>query len=182
MTRRAAPTSCVDCLAWGLLASHRCAACTRFASLHPAGHCAGCSRRQPVHKRYCRLCWSQARANTRVTRTPTTAESCLPHVRHHQLFFAHMNPRCGRDKKLRRVRQHGRIGRPRKPDPPPASRPPDSSARNCRCSRWRATSPASLVSTPTWPTRGWPGHDMSLIDTERPEAGLHEFAAMSTTP
>jgi len=34
-----------------------------------------------------------------------------------------MNPRCGRDKKLRRVRQHGRIGRPRKPDPPPASRP-----------------------------------------------------------
>lgn len=121
--RRAATTSCTECLAWGLVAGHRCGACSGFAARHPADRCVGCSRRQPVHKRYCRLCWSQARLNASAAQTPVTAEACLPHLRHHQLFFAHMNPRCGRDKKLRRVRQHGPIGRPRKPDPPPASRP-----------------------------------------------------------
>jgi integrase len=121
--RRTAITSCADCLAWGLVVNRRCSACSRFAQQHPVDRCTGCSRPQPVHKQYCRLCWSQARLEATATPAPVTAEACLPRVNCHQLCFAHMNPRCGRDKKLRQVRQHGQIGRPRKPAPPVAGRP-----------------------------------------------------------
>jgi integrase len=121
--RRTAMTSCTDCLAWGLVVNRRCSACSRFAQQYPVDRCAGCSRRQPVRKQYCRLCWSQARIEATAASTPVTAESYLPHLHCPQLFFAHMNPRCGREEKLRRVRAHGRIGRPRKPAPPPAGRP-----------------------------------------------------------
>ncbi|MGI8311486.1 integrase [Saccharopolyspora hattusasensis] len=120
---RTVMTSCTDCLAWGLVVNRRCSACSRFAQQHAIGRCAGCSRRLPVRKQYCRLCWSQARIEAAAAPLSVTAESCLPNLPCHQLFFAHMNPRCGRDKKLRRVRAHGRIGRPRKPAPPPAGRP-----------------------------------------------------------
>lgn len=124
MNARIAPTSCAHCLAWGLLFSRCCGACSGFASRHSAGRCAGCARWLPVHKHYCRLCWCQARIDAVAAATPGPAEAVLPQVRHHQLFFAHMNPRCGRGENPRTAVRHGRRGRPRRLDPPPTSKPP----------------------------------------------------------
>ena len=58
-------TSCAECLAWGwTYAQGVCLACYNFAARNPVtSDCAGCGRRLPLKKGYCRLCWCQARAD-----------------------------------------------------------------------------------------------------------------------
>jgi hypothetical protein len=54
--------------------------------------------------------------------TGVSAESRLPGLRYHQLFFAHMTPLWERAPRSRPAK-HERRGRPRTPDPPPVSPP-----------------------------------------------------------
>ncbi len=116
--------SCADCLAWGVLGSRRCTSCSVWRHKHPGeAGCAGCGRNLAVKDGYCRLCWQQARYQSRLAGgLPRGAMSVLQDGRrilHHQLFFDRMQ--------LRRphgpVRQHGRRGVPAKPPPAPAGRP-----------------------------------------------------------
>ncbi len=116
--------SCIDCLAWGPLGSRRCMSCWVWRNKHPGeSACAGCGRTLAVKDGYCRLCWQQARYQSRLAGgLPRGAVSvledggCLPW---HQLFFDRMQ--------LRRpegpVHQHGCRGAPVKPPPAPAVRP-----------------------------------------------------------
>jgi integrase len=120
-------TSCAECLAWGrAYAQGVCLACYNFAARNPlAGECAGCGRRLPLKKDYCRLCWCQARADRDTlaadARSAVVLAAWLPQVRHHQLFFAGMDHRQARPRTM--PRRRGAKGRPRKAPPPVAIRP-----------------------------------------------------------
>jgi len=120
-------TSCAGCLAWGwTYAQGVCLACYNFAARNPVtGDCAGCGRRLPLKKGYCRLCWCQAREDRAAlasdARSAVVIAPYLPGVRHHQLFFADMNQRHARPRSM--PRRRGAKGRPRKPLPPPAVQP-----------------------------------------------------------
>jgi integrase len=115
-------TSCAECLAWGwTYAQGVCLACYNFAARNPlTGDCAGCGRRLPLKKEYCRLCWCQAREDRAVlagdARSAVVIAPYLPGVRHHQLFFAGMNQRRARPRPA--PPRPGAKGRPRKPPPP----------------------------------------------------------------
>jgi hypothetical protein len=82
------PTSCVGCLAWGVLPGRFCRACYTFAQLHDLGDCAACRRRVPTKKGYCRLCWLQASLDAKDQ--VTVLQPFLERVTHQQLFFAGM--------------------------------------------------------------------------------------------
>jgi len=114
------PHSCSNCLAWGLLFMRWCGGCNSFARPGPHAPCAGCRQHGPLRKGYCRLCWHQAR--TDAATTGAKAESLLPELRYHQLFFAHMAPLWERVPRPRQP-QYEHRGRPRTPAPPPASPP-----------------------------------------------------------
>ena len=123
MTGREA-SSCADCLAWGVLNGRRCSSCSVWRHKHPGqAGCAGCGRILAVKDGYCRLCWQQARYQSRLAGgLPRGAVSVLQdggRLHWHQLFFDRMQ--------LRRphgpVHQHGRRGAPVKPPPEPAGPP-----------------------------------------------------------
>ncbi|MEV8476234.1 hypothetical protein [Streptomyces sp. NPDC051173] len=114
------PKSCPHCLGWGLLFMRCCGGCSSFARPGSDGRCTGCTGYGPLRKGYCRLCWCQAR--TDAAATGAQAEPLLPTLRHHQLFFAHMAPLWERVPRPRQPK-YERRGRPRRPDPPPASPP-----------------------------------------------------------
>jgi len=120
-------TSCAKCLAWGwTYAQGVCLACYNFAARNPVtSDCAGCSRRLPLKKEYCRLCWCQAREDRATlasdARSAVVIAPYLPGVRHHQLFFADMNQRRARPRAI--PRRRGVKGRPRKLAPPAALQP-----------------------------------------------------------
>ena len=120
-------TSCAECLAWGwTYAQGVCLACYNFAARNPAtSDCAGCGRRLPLKKEYCRLCWCQAREDRAAlasdARSAVVITPWLPRVRHHQLFFADMNRRRARPRAM--PRRRGVKGRPRKLPPPAAVQP-----------------------------------------------------------
>jgi integrase len=116
--------SCADCLAWGVPGSRRCMSCWVWRNKHPGeSGCAGCGRNLAVKDGYCRLCWQQARYQSKLAGGfPRGAVSVLQagdRLPHHQLFFDRMQ--------LRRphgpVHQHARRGAPAKPPPPPAVQP-----------------------------------------------------------
>ena len=117
-------SSCADCLAWGVLNGRRCSSCSVWRHKHPGqAGCAGCVRILAVKDGYCRLCWQQARYQSRLAGgLPRGAVSVLQdsdRLHWHQLFFDRMQ--------LRRphgpVHQHSRRGAPVKPPPEPAGRP-----------------------------------------------------------
>jgi len=121
---RKGASTCVGCLAWGVLGARRCGACGVRRHKHPGeGECAGCGRVLAVKDGSCRLCWTQARYQAHaaggLARGAVSVLESSPTLRHHQLFFDRM--------KLRRpqgpVRRHDRRGAPRKPPPAPACRP-----------------------------------------------------------
>jgi len=119
--------SCAECLAWGwTYAQGVCLACYNFAARNPVtSDCAGCGRRLPLKKGYCRLCWCQALEDRAAlasdARSAVVIAPWLPGVRHHQLFFADMNRRRARPRAM--ARRRGVKGRPRKPPPPAAIEP-----------------------------------------------------------
>ena len=123
MGRKAA--SCADCLAWGVLNNgRRCGSCSVWRHKHPGeSACDGCGRTLAVKDGYCRLCWQQARYQSRLAGgLPRGAVSVLEDGRRlpwQQLFFDRMQLRRPHD----RVRQHGGRGAPPKPPPAPAGRP-----------------------------------------------------------
>ena len=117
-------SSCADCLAWGVLNGRRCSSCSVWRHKHPGGAgCAGCRRTLAVRDGYCRLCWQQARCQSRLAGgLPRGAVSVLPdgdRLHWHQLFFDRMQLRRPESP----VHQHGRRGSPPKPPPEPAGRP-----------------------------------------------------------
>ena len=120
-------TSCAECLAWGqTYAQGVCLACYNFAARNRlTSGCAGCGRRLPLKKDYCRLCWCQARADRDAlaadARSAVVLAAWLPTVRHHQLFFAGMDRRRAQARAI--PRRRGLKGRPRKLPPPVAIRP-----------------------------------------------------------
>jgi hypothetical protein len=117
-------SSCADCLARGVLTGRRCSSCSVWRHKHPGeAGCAGCGRTLAVKDGYCRLCWQQARYQSRLAGgLPRGAVPVLQdggRLHWHQLFFDRMQ--------LRRphgpVRRHDRRGSPAKPPPAPAGRP-----------------------------------------------------------
>ena len=117
-------SGCADCLAWGVLNGRRCSSCSVWRCKHPGeAGCAGCGRILAVKDGYCRLCWQQARYQSRLAGgLPRGAVPVLQdgnRLHWHQLFFDRMQ--------LRRphgpVRPHSRRGAPAKPPPAPAGRP-----------------------------------------------------------
>ncbi|MFC7641596.1 hypothetical protein ACFQX6_11775 [Streptosporangium lutulentum] len=120
------PRSCTDCLAWGMLSAPRCGACASFAFRLPTGRCTGCGRQLPLREGYCRLCWCQARLDAETSGPAAGVRSLLSRGNSHQLFLAHLIPLWGRKRRAStRIRNpSGRIGRPPKPVPIPAARPP----------------------------------------------------------
>jgi hypothetical protein len=118
--------SCSSCLAFGhILPTHGlCAACNLFAHKYRADRCVGCGRVQPVRKRYCRLCWCQARTLAHQSGKPPHLAKAVHHlseVTHHQLFFADMF--ATRGARTTPPRRYDRRGRPTKTAPPTAARP-----------------------------------------------------------
>jgi hypothetical protein len=129
-------TSCAECLAWGLTyAQGVCLACYNFATRyrHHVAECGACRRRLPVKFGYCRLCWCQAREDRAAlgadadTRSAVMIAPHLPHVRYHQLFLAGMTQRRAIPRTM--PRRYGEKGRPRKPQPAPATRPDTNRAQ-----------------------------------------------------
>jgi integrase len=118
-------SSCADCLAWGVLNNgRRCSSCSVWRHKHPGeAGCAGCGRILAVKDGCCRLCWQQARYQSRLAGgLPRGAVSVLEdggRLPWHQLFFDRMQLRRPHG----RVRQHDRRGAPAKPPPAPAGRP-----------------------------------------------------------
>jgi hypothetical protein len=118
-------SSCADCLAWGVLNNgRRCSSCSVWRHKHPGeAGCTGCGRVLAVKDGYCRLCWQQARYQSKAAGgLPRGAVSVLQdggRLPWHQLFFDRMQ--------LRRpdspARRPGRRGAPPKPPPAPAGRP-----------------------------------------------------------
>lgn len=123
-------TSCAECLAWGLTyARGVCLACYNFSNPrfgHHVGECGSCTRWVPLKTGYCRLCWCQAHEDRAVlaedARSRVVLAPYLPTVRCHQLFFAGMTKRTARPRVT--PRRRGTKGRPLKPAPPAAARPP----------------------------------------------------------
>ena len=122
--------SCEQCLAWGLtFAQGVCQDCYNFIAPkagHGVGDCGACRRHQPLKKGYCRLCWTQARDIDRMgahdSRSRQVIAPYLPHVRHHQLFFAGMHrKRTAKPPNIERRR--GAKGRPPKSAPQPVTAP-----------------------------------------------------------
>ena len=117
-------SSCADCLAWGVLNGRRCSSCSVWRHKHPGeAGCAGCRRTLAVRDGYCRLCWQQARYQSRLAGgLPRGAVSVLQdgdRLHWYQLFFDRMQLRRPQSP----VHQHGRRGSPPKPPPEPAGRP-----------------------------------------------------------
>jgi hypothetical protein len=117
-------SSCADCLAWGVLDGRRCSSFSVWRHKHPGeAGCAGCGRTLAVKDGYCRLCWQQARYQSRLAGgLPRGAVSVLQdggRLHRHQLFFDRMQLR----RPHRPVRRHDRRGSPVKPPPAPAGRP-----------------------------------------------------------
>jgi hypothetical protein len=117
--RRAAPSSCNHCLAWGVLSGRRlCAACYSFQARYPKGRCGACHRMLPLKRGYCRLCWCQASLEAKGLHL--VLPPFLARIRHHQLFFAGMKT-TGRHNPPRRPRNAApshaipAAGRPRPP-------------------------------------------------------------------
>ena len=117
-------SSCADCMTWGVLNGRRRTSCSIWRRNYPGeAQCTGCERILAVKDGYCRLCWQQARYQSRLAGgLPRGAVSVLQdgdRLHWHQLFFNRTQ--------LRRphgpVRQHDRRGAPVKPPPAPASRP-----------------------------------------------------------
>ena len=113
-------SSCAGCLAWGVLNGRRCSSCSVWRHKHPGeAGCAGCRRTLAVRDGYCRLCWQQARCQSRLAGgLPRGAVSVLQdgdRLHWHQLFFDRMQLRRPESP----VHQHGRRGSP----PEPAGRP-----------------------------------------------------------
>jgi hypothetical protein len=114
-------SGCAGCMAWGVLNGRRCTSCSIWRCKHRGEcGCAGCGRVLAVKDGCCRLCWQQARCQSRLAgglprgAVPVLQDGgCLPW---HQLFFDRMQ--------LRRphgpVRQHPRRGAPAKPPPSPS--------------------------------------------------------------
>ena len=123
MGRKAA--SCADCLAWGVLNNgRRCSSCSVWRHKHPGeSACAGCGRTLALKDGYCRLCWQQARYQSRLAGgLPRGAVSVLEdggRMPWHQLFFDRMQLRRPHG----RARRHGGRGAAAKPPPTPAGRP-----------------------------------------------------------
>jgi len=121
---RKGASSCIDCLAWGVLGARRCGSCSVWRHKHPGEQeCAGCGALLALKDGHCRLCWQQARHESKLAGgLPRGAVSVLEageKVRHHQLFFDRMKGRRAESP----VRQYDRRGAPRKPPPAPAARP-----------------------------------------------------------
>ena len=119
---RTGASSCVDCLAWGVLHSRRCGSCSVWRHKHPGeAECAGCGRTLAVKDGHCRLCWQQARHEAKLAGgLPRGTVSVLQAgERLRQLFFDRMKGRRPESP----VHQHGRRGAPRQPPPAPAVRP-----------------------------------------------------------
>jgi integrase len=98
--------------------------CWVWRNKHPGDSaCAGCGRTLAVKDGYCRLCWQQARYQSRLAGgLPRGAVSVLEDGRRlpwHQLFFDRMQLR----RPERPVRKYDRRGAPAKPPPAPAGRP-----------------------------------------------------------
>jgi hypothetical protein len=107
-----------------VLNGRRCSSCSVWRHKHPGeAGCAGCGRTLAVKDGYCRLCWQQARYESRLAGgLPRGAVSVLQGgqgLRYHQLFFDRMQVR----RPDAPVHQHGRRGAPPKPPPAPAGRP-----------------------------------------------------------
>jgi hypothetical protein len=173
-------SSCADCLAWGVLRSRRCGSCWVWRNKHPGeAGCAGCGRVLAVKDGYCRLCWQQARYQSRLAGgLPRGAVSVLQdgdRLHWHQLFFDRMQ--------LRRphgpVRRHSRRGAPAKPPPGlPGARP--SAGSRPGCSRPAGTSPGlTRMRMRTWAARGWPGGTTWPGGAESPVAGGGECGSGS---
>ena len=118
-------SSCADCLAWGVLNNgRRCGSCSVWRHKHPGeSACTGCGRILAVSDGYCRLCWQQARYQSKTAGgLPRGAVSVLGdgwHVPWHQLFFDRTQLRRPQG----RVRKYDRRGTQAKPPPAPAGRP-----------------------------------------------------------
>jgi len=122
-------TSCAECLAFGLTYCQGvCLACYNFSARYRANvsACGACRRELPLRDGYCRLCWCQARCDrdAAVTdaRSAVVLAPWLARVHHYQLFFAGMENRRAGPRGL--PRRYGEKGRPLKPPPAAASRPP----------------------------------------------------------
>ena len=126
--------SCAECLAFGLTYCQGvCLACYNFSARYRAnvGACGACHRELPLKNGYCRLCWCQARydrdAAASDARSAVVLAPWLARVRQHQLFFAGMERRRGAARAA--PRRYGEKGRPLKPAPAAASRPPSRSTQ-----------------------------------------------------
>lgn len=116
--------SCLDCFAWGVLGQRRCTSCSVWRHKHPGEDaCAGCGRVLAVKDGYCRLCWQQARYESKtaggLSRGAVTVLEAGGVIRRHQLFFDRMKLRCPKPP----TRKYDQRGAPRKPPPAPACRP-----------------------------------------------------------
>lgn len=128
-------TSCSERLAWGITyAQGVCLACYGFATPaygHQVGVCGACRCTVRLKKGYCRLCWHQALLDRDVlaadARSKVELAPYLPQVRHQQLFLAGVVRKRGRPRAF--PRRYGVKGRPPKPPPPIASRPPTAGAQ-----------------------------------------------------
>jgi len=177
-------SSCADCLAWGVLNGRRCGSCSVWRHKHPGeAGCAGCVRILAVKGGYCRLCWQQARYQSRLAGgLPRGAVSALQdggRLHWHQLFFDRMQ--------LRRphgpVHQHSRRGAPVKPPPEPAGRPAFRWIQGRLFEGRRDFTPGSMR-TPALisPIRGWPGRSTWLGAAARPVAGGGDGGSRSAGP
>ena len=126
--------SCAECLAFGLTYCQGvCLACYNFSARYRAnvGACGACHRELPLKNGYCRLCGCQARydrdAAASDARSAVVLAPWLARVRQHQLFFAGMERRRGAARAA--PRRYGEKGRPLKPAPAAASRPPSRSTQ-----------------------------------------------------
>lgn len=118
LASREPPSSCLTCLAWGLLPGWYRSACYSFAHNRATGVCVGCDRTVALKKGYRRLCWCQA--SLQAKGEVSVLGPYLARVRDHQLFFAGMHkprqpgPRLGKHRR-----------RPARPRPTPTiPRPP----------------------------------------------------------
>jgi integrase len=119
-------TNCASCLAWGRTYSQLvCLGCYNFAVAYKvSGACGACGRTQLLKKGHCRLCWCQAYRD-RTTGPDTPLAPWVAKVRHHQLFFAELNPGVSRRQAAPKAfpRRYGAKGRPFKAPPPAVGRP-----------------------------------------------------------
>lgn len=116
-------STCLDCLAWGVLGARRCAACAAWRHNHSVERrCAGCQRELAVKDEHCRLCWQQARLEAKLVgglKRGAVTVLQAGNLEHHQLFFDRMKGRRSRSP----PRRYDRRGAPTKPAPAPVVRP-----------------------------------------------------------